>query len=76
LPIWQISFPFFEVDDKAQPCAGGQRQILLCDAQSLPVFPDDLANCLCRILRRSRAYYHTGMLIFGFANVMGFIPGR
>jgi len=66
----------FEVDDKAQTRAGGQRQILLRDAQPLPVFPDDLANCLCRILHEPRKCYRTGILIVGFAQVKNFIPVR
>jgi hypothetical protein len=36
----------FEVDDKAQTSAGGQRQILLRDTQPLPAFADHLANFL------------------------------
>ena len=42
----------FEVDDKPQAGAGGQRQILLRDAQLLPGFPDDLAEVLWRIFHR------------------------
>ncbi len=39
----------FEVDDKPQAGAGGQRQILLRDAQLFPGFPDDLAEVLWRV---------------------------
>jgi hypothetical protein len=40
---------FFEVDDKSQAGTGGQRQILLRDAQLFPGFPDDLAEFLWRV---------------------------
>jgi hypothetical protein len=48
----------------------------LRDAQPLPIFPDDLANCLCRILHGPHIYYRTGILIFGFAHVKNIIPAR
>ena len=42
----------FEVDDKPQTGARGQRQVLLRDAQLLPGFPDDLAEVLWRVFHR------------------------
>jgi hypothetical protein len=36
----------FEVDDKAQTRAGGQRQVLLRDSKLLPAFADQLTDFL------------------------------
>jgi len=38
---------FFEFNNEAQPRTGGQRQVLLRDAQPFPAFPDNLADLLC-----------------------------
>ena len=42
----------FEIDDEAQPSAGGQRQVLLRDTQPFPAFADDLANFLYGVSHR------------------------
>ena len=65
----------FEVDDKAQTRAGGQRQVLLRDAQPLPAFPDRSGQFPVRCISLAHhSYSRTGIIIHFQSKVKRKLP--